>query len=211
MSKKVTVTLGPVISAANSGRGVTWETSQQNGSGHPVSATGARKDMLKVFKGTVTDRVSEGFTVEAKVLTAAGQLEEHATYRPDGTATWHHVPPPAGEGAFGRRCRDLGETPLARKQRREATAPPKPAPAPKAPRQRAAPSEKPAKEPKPRVASKPAVEEPAKEPKPKGARTAAAEKPAAGRRAVKASPADDPMGTQFDKFVQFAMTQQPAS
>lgn len=158
MSSKITLTLGPVISAASATRGVSWEVVQQNGSGQPSQASGKRADMVKVFKKTITARTGEGYTVEAKVLTASGQLEEHGTYRPDGTATWHHVPPPAGEGQFGRRCRDLAETPAARKARREATAPPKPAPKPaKAPRP--AKAEKKvvvvAKPPKPPKAEKP--------------------------------------------------------
>lgn len=180
MSTKITLTLGPVISAASATRGVSWEVVQQNGSGQPAQASGKRADMVKIFKKTIAARTGEGYTVEAKVLTASGQLEEHGTYRPDGTATWHHVPPPAGEGQFGRRCRDLAETPAARKARREATAPPKPAPAPK-----------PARAPKPPKAEKKVVvvakaPKPVKPPKPapapKATRTA---KPSSGEETYK--------------------------
>lgn len=136
MSKKITLSLEPVLQATGRAR-VKWQVSQANGAGDPIAKQGRRTDMVKVFKATVRARLDEGYQVDAKVYTAAGQLEEHATYKPDGAAHFHYVAPPEGEGGFGRACRTLAGTSTTRKARRTATAAPKRPKAPRKPRKAA--------------------------------------------------------------------------
>lgn len=133
MSAHVTITFEPEITASSKGR-VQWRVTQANGSGNPIGTSGKREDVLKVFHNSVKARIKEGYTVDAKVFTATGSLEEHATYTPDGKAKKHAVPAVTGESGFGRRCAVLTGTAETRREFRAQTTPARPAPAPKAPR-----------------------------------------------------------------------------
>lgn len=114
----LTVTLEPRLLATGRKR-VTWKVGQSTGE----SVEGDKPAMLKLLRATIKARLAEGFDVTAKVYAASGALTEHADYHPDGSAKYHHVPPPEGEHGFGARCRSLVETEEGKAARRRATAP----------------------------------------------------------------------------------------
>ena len=96
----------------------TWALHQDAGSSARSSSYGTFPQVKRDLRDTLGARLSEGHTVEAKVYTAQGVLEEHAVYS-DNTVE-RYVKAPIGSD-LGRRCRILPDTDKTKQAFKDAT------------------------------------------------------------------------------------------